>query len=88
MTSYFLLLERPRTDFTVGILGSCAILGPFENHTGTTREFANVGELREALDLAHISSFELDKAVMSVRAGFTSFVRITQEQAQTLRLLS
>ncbi len=86
-TTYYLLLERPTTDFTVGILAFCAILGPTESYTGVTREFSNVGELREALDQAHVSSFELDKAIMSVRAGFTSYVRITLKQARTLRLV-
>jgi hypothetical protein len=96
MTTYALLLERPRAEFQRGISGttvkrditvSCAVVGEPSGRYGKSKTYNDEAALNVALHDVRIADVEMNSAVQAVVTGGKGFAYITYDTAQSLGLL-
>ncbi|ADW71460.1 hypothetical protein [Granulicella tundricola] len=69
------------------IVASCAIQGDPTGLRGSSKQFANVRELEDALDLALVTTRKIGFALMVVNSGHPSFIELSELEAYSLGVL-
>jgi hypothetical protein len=86
MAKVFLLISRPRREFT-HLQVKCAISGSTEDAKVKDREFAGPLDLENALRSLGVSEYESQAAHHVFHSGLPAFIPVSSEVARKLGVL-